>query len=44
MRWTRGRVEVAPEPKIVRWPTDEERTAAFEAYALAVGKVAHAWN
>jgi hypothetical protein len=34
------------EPKIVRviWPTDEERTAAFEAYTLAVGKVAYAWN
>src|SRR5215472_4850499 len=29
---------------VVRWPTDEERKAAFEAYTLAVGKVAHAWN
>ena len=26
------------------WPSDEERKAAFEAYTLAVGKVAHAWN
>lgn len=25
-------------------PSPEEITAAFEAYALAVGKVAHAWN
>ncbi len=32
------------EPKIVRWPSDQETAAAFEAYALAIGKVAHAWN
>jgi hypothetical protein len=32
------------EPNIVTWPTDNERKAAFEAYAAAVGKVAHAWN
>jgi len=34
------------EPNIVKvkWPTLEEATAAFEEYALAVGKVAYAWN
>jgi hypothetical protein len=31
---TRGRVEVAPDPKIVRRPTDEQREPAFEAHAL----------
>jgi hypothetical protein len=30
--------------RIVRVPTDEEAKAAFEAYTLAVGKVAFAWN
>ena len=33
-----------PEPYIVEWPSDEETRSAFEAYTLAVGKVAHAWN
>jgi hypothetical protein len=32
------------QPRIVKWPTDEETKAAFEAYTLALGKVAHAWN
>ena len=32
------------EPGIVKWPTLEEAAAAFEEYALAVGKVAYAWN
>ena len=32
------------QPAIVRQPTDEQIRAAFEAYTLAVGKVAHAWN
>lgn len=34
------------EPNIVKvkWPTLEEASAAFEEYALAVGKVAYAWN
>jgi hypothetical protein len=31
---TCGRVEVAPDPKIVRRPTDEQRKPAFEAHAL----------
>lgn len=26
------------------WPSDEEMKIAFETYAVAVGKVAHAWN
>lgn len=29
---------------VVKWPTDAERVEAFEAYCLALGKVAHAWN
>jgi hypothetical protein len=29
---------------IIRMPSDEETKKAFEGYALAVGKVAHAWN
>jgi hypothetical protein len=32
------------QPVIVRPPTEEQVRAAFEAYTLAVGKVAHAWN
>jgi hypothetical protein len=32
------------QPVIVRPPTEERVRAAFEAYTLAVGKVAHAWN
>jgi hypothetical protein len=28
----------------VAWPTDEQREEAFNKYALAVGKVAYAWN
>ena len=32
------------QPHIVKWPSDEETRAAFEAYTLALGKVAHAWN
>jgi hypothetical protein len=30
--------------RIVRYPTDAEVRAAFEAYVTGVGKVAHAWN
>ena len=30
--------------RIVHFPTDEEIRTAFEAYTLAVGKVAYAWN
>lgn len=37
-------MESVPEPCIVKLPTDEETEAAFEAYTLALGKVAHAWN
>jgi hypothetical protein len=29
---------------IIRIPSEEEAKKAFEGYALAVGKVAHAWN
>ncbi len=32
------------QPRIVKVPTDEQIKVAFEAYTLAVGKVAHAWN
>ena len=32
------------EPRIVLMPTDDQVKIAFEAYAMAVGKVAHAWN
>jgi len=31
-------------PRIVKWPSEGEITIAFEAYALALGKVAFAWN
>ena len=35
----------AEEPgTIIVWTSDERTKAAFEAYTLAVGKVAHAWN
>jgi hypothetical protein len=34
----------ATTPRIVSFPTEAEMKAAFEAYALAVGKVAYAWN
>ena len=36
----------APKPtiKIIKWPTDDEMKVAFEAYALALGKVAFSWN
>ena len=37
-------MEQVPEPHIVKWPSDEETKTAFEAYTLALGKVAHAWN
>jgi hypothetical protein len=39
-------MEPAPEPHTIKilWPTDEETRRAFEAYTLALGKVAHAWN
>src|SRR6266849_69721 len=30
--------------RVVKWPTDEEVKAEFEAYTNAVGKVAHASN
>jgi hypothetical protein len=33
-----------PKPDVVTWPSDEESVRVFEAYTLAVGKVAHAWN
>jgi hypothetical protein len=33
-----------PPARSVRYPTDEEVKAEFEAYTCAVGKVAHAWN
>jgi len=26
------------QPRIVKWPSDEETKAAFEAYTLALGK------
>jgi hypothetical protein len=29
---------------IITWPSDERTKAAFEAYTLALGKVAYAWN
>jgi hypothetical protein len=32
------------DPHIVTMPTDEEARAAFDAYALAAGKVGFAWN
>jgi hypothetical protein len=32
------------QPRIVKWPTEEERNAAFEAYTLVVDKVSYAWN
>lgn len=32
------------EPQIVRWPSDDEMRSAFDDYALALGKVIHAWN
>jgi hypothetical protein len=32
------------QPRIVKWPSDDEVKTHFEAYALAVGRVAHAWN
>ena len=37
-------MEEQKEPRVVRWPTDDETKAAFEAYTLAVGKVSYAWN
>jgi hypothetical protein len=33
-----------PPRRTVRMPTEEERETAFAAYALAVGRVAYAWN
>ena len=30
--------------RTIRFPTEEEVTAAFERYTTAVGKVAHSWN
>jgi hypothetical protein len=33
-----------PAARIVKYPTDAEVRAAFEAYVTGVGKVAHAWN
>jgi hypothetical protein len=30
--------------RVVKWPTDEEVKAEFDAYTNAVGKVVHAWN
>jgi hypothetical protein len=35
--------EATPK-RIIRGPNDEEARAAFDAYCLGVGKVAHAWN
>src|SRR5665213_1757972 len=35
---------VEPSSVVVKWPTQKELTAAFELYAVAVGRVAHAWN
>jgi hypothetical protein len=32
------------ESRLVRMATDEDMQKAFDAYALAVGKVAHEWN
>src|ERR1700735_2797698 len=29
---------------IITWPTNDEVKIALDAYALAVGKVAHSWN
>jgi hypothetical protein len=39
-----NRAVMPAKPPAISWPTDEQRKAAFEAYTLAVGKVAHAWN
>jgi hypothetical protein len=36
--------EQAPEPTIIRRPTDKQVAAEFQAYTCAVGRVAHAWN
>jgi hypothetical protein len=33
-----------PSSPIIRYPSDAEVRAHFEAYVAAVGKVAHAWN
>lgn len=40
-RSMRGAIILMP---IVRAPTEAERVKAFHAYALALGKVVHAWN
>lgn len=32
------------KPRVILMPSDEEMKVIFEAYALAVGKVAHSWN
>jgi hypothetical protein len=37
-------MEKAPATRIVRIPDDGQVKAIFEAYATAVGRVAHAWN
>ena len=37
-------MEQKREPRVVRFPTDEEMKVAFEAYALALGKAIYAWN
>jgi len=37
-------MENEAEPRIVRVPSDDEMKAAFDAYALALGRVAHSWN
>lgn len=44
---TDGRKAEHPEeqaPRIVKMPTQEEVRNEFEAYAVALGRVAHAWN
>jgi hypothetical protein len=33
-----------PPAGVVKWLTDQQVTAEFEAYTCAVGRVAHAWN
>ena len=33
-----------PKPNIITMPSDDEMKVAFETYALALGKVAFAWN
>jgi len=37
-------ISTSPKRGVLVWPDDEQVKLHFEAYALALGKVAHAWN